>query len=68
MLTFIDREKDYKIYDKENRVVATINGEELYSNHYDKVESTVRKRYEKSQVETETKVKTTTKTTTRRKR
>lgn len=34
----------------------------------DKVESSVRKRYEKSQVETETKVKTATKTTTQRKR
>lgn len=68
MLTFIDREKDYKIYDKDNRVVETMRGEALYSNHYDKVESSVRKRYEKSQVETETKVKTATKTTTQRKR
>ena len=68
MLTFIDREKDYKIYDKDNRVVETIKGEALYSNHYDKVESSVRKRYEKSQVETETKVKTVTKATTQRKR
>ena len=68
MLTFIDREKDYKIYDKDNRVVETMKGEALYSNHYDKVESSVRKRYEKSQVETETKVKTATKITTQRKR
>ena len=60
--------KDYKIYDKDNRVVETMRGEALYSNHYDKVESSVRKRYEKSQVETETKVKTATKTTTQRKR
>ena len=36
MLTFIDREKDYKIYDKDNRVVETMKGEALYSNHYDK--------------------------------
>ena len=68
MLTFIDREKDYKIYDKDNRVVETMKGEALYSNHYDKVESSVRKRYEKSQVETQTKVKTATKATTQRKR
>ena len=68
MLTFIDREKDYKIYDKDNRVVETMKGEALYSNHYDKVESSVRKRYEKSQVETETKVKTAKKATTQRKR
>jgi hypothetical protein len=45
-----------------------MKGEALYSNHYDKVESSVRKRYEKSQVETETKVKTATKATTQRKR
>ena len=45
-------EKDYKIYDKDNRIVEMMKGESLYSNHYDKVESSVRKRYEKSQVET----------------
>ena len=64
MLTFIDKDKDYKIYDKDNRVVQTIKGEELYGKHYDKVESTVRKRYEKSQTETKTVTKTVTKTTT----
>ena len=68
MLTFIDREKDYKIYDKDNRVVETIKGEELYSKHYDKVESTVRMRYEKTLIEADNKVKTTTKTMTQRKR
>ena len=68
MLTFIDREKDYKIYDKDNRVVGTMKGEELYRSHYDRVESEVRKRYEKSQTETKTEVKTATKTTTQRKR
>lgn len=60
MLTFIDKDKEYKIYDKDNRVVQTIKGEELYGKHYDKVESTVRKRYEKSQTETKTVTKTTT--------
>jgi ribosomal protein S25 len=51
MLTFIDRNKDYKIYDAGNKVVSTMRGEELYNNHYDKVESSVRKRYEQSQRE-----------------
>ncbi len=32
---------------KDNWVVDTMKGEALYSNHYDKVESSVRKRYEK---------------------
>lgn len=48
MLAFLDRNKDYKLYDAENRVVQTIKGEELYSGHYDKVESSVRERYEKA--------------------
>lgn len=46
MLTFLVKEKEYKIYDKENRVVQTMNGERLYSEHYDEVESKVRERYE----------------------
>lgn len=49
LLTFFDKEKAYKIYDEENRVVETIKGDALYSNHYDKVESTIREKYEKSQ-------------------
>ena len=49
MLTFLDRSKEYKIYDAENRVVETKKGEELYAQHYDKVEAEVRERYEKTQ-------------------
>ena len=48
MLTFLDSTKDYKLYDSQNRVVTTQKGTELYT-HYDKVESTVRERYEKVQ-------------------
>lgn len=47
MLTFLDMEKEYKLYDGSNRVVQTIKGSELYSDHYDSVESAVRNRYEK---------------------
>lgn len=57
MLTFIDNSKNYKLYDEENRVVETKRGEELYS-HYDKVESSVRERYEKTQVKEENRTKT----------
>ncbi len=77
MLTFIDSEKNYKMYDDSNHVVETRRGEELYA-HYDKVESTVREHYEKTRTETKdtTRTKnpegttktTTTKTTTTRKR
>ena len=48
MLTFLDKNKDYKLYDKENRVVATMNGEKLYAGHYDKVDAAVRDRYEQT--------------------
>lgn len=74
MLTFIDSSKNYKLYDEENRVVETKRGEELYS-HYDKVEASVRERYEKTQSQdvshrktVEGQKKTTTKTTTMKKR
>ena len=57
MLTFIDNSKDYKLYDEANRVVETKRGDELYG-HYDKVESSVREKYEKTQVKEEVKTKT----------
>lgn len=78
MLTFINSNKNYKMYDAQNRVVETKRGEELYT-HYDKVETNLREKYEKTKTETrgergkagETKTttkSTTTKTTTTRKR
>lgn len=45
LLTYLDKNKDYKIYSADNRVIRTIRGEELYSSHYDRVESAVRQRY-----------------------
>ena len=56
--------KDYKLYDEQNRVVTTKKGDELYT-HYDKVESSVRERYEK--VQKEQKKTTKKKTVTTRK-
>lgn len=58
MLTFLDIDKNYKMYNEDNRVLETKRGDELFS-HYDKVESSVRDRYE------HTKKKETTKTQTR---
>lgn len=57
LLTFLDKNKEYKLYDAENRVVETIKGEKLYSAHYDKVDAAVRERYEhvKDHVEREVK-------------
>ena len=68
MLTFIDKEKNYKIYDEENRIVSTMKGEELFAGHYDKVESAVREHYERNQTQEVAKMQTTTKTTGTRKR
>lgn len=45
ILTFLDRNKEYKIYSEDNRVVGTMKGKELYDGHYDRVSAEVRKRY-----------------------
>lgn len=49
ILTFLDKEKDYKMYSAENRIVDTISGSELYEKHYDSVEAEIRKRYQKAE-------------------
>ena len=46
MLTFLDKSKEYKLYDDQNRVVATMKGDALYAGHYDRVDAAVRERYE----------------------
>ena len=45
ILTFLDKDKDYKLYSADNRVVGTMKGSDLYENHYDSVGAEVRKRY-----------------------
>lgn len=47
MLTFLDKEKEYKLYDEQNRVIEKKKGDELYKNHYDPVEMNLRQRAEK---------------------
>ena len=62
MLTFLDSKKDYKLYDEENRVVETKQGQALYQEHYDRVEAGVRERYEKAVKEVEKSVPKKTQT------
>ncbi len=49
VLTYLDKNKDYKVYSADNRVVNTIKGEILYNNHYDQVGLEVRKRYQEAE-------------------
>lgn len=46
ILTFLDRDKEYKMYSAENKIVDTIKGSALYEAHYDSVAVEVRKRYQ----------------------
>lgn len=63
MLTYLEKDKNYKIYDSKNRVVDTVKGEQLYSKHYDKVESSVLKVFEKSREDGKSTTKVAHKTT-----
>lgn len=49
ILTFLDSEKEYKLYSADNRVVGTIKGKDLYEGHYDSVAAEVRKRYKEAE-------------------
>lgn len=46
MLTFLDPNKEYQLYDDKDRVVEVKQGQELYDRHYDEVSAKVRERYE----------------------
>ena len=48
LLSYLDREKTYKLYSEDNRVIETVKGETLYKNHYDPVSKGVREHYEKN--------------------
>lgn len=49
ILTFLDSDKNYKLYSADNRVVATMKGKDLYDGHYDSVAAEVRKRYKEAE-------------------
>lgn len=48
MLSFLDMDKDYKVYSEDNRVVEIKRGRDLYDGHYDPVAAEVRKRYKEA--------------------
>ena len=49
VLTFLDSDKDYKLYTADNRVAGTIKGKDLYEGHYDSVAAEVRRRYKEAE-------------------
>lgn len=49
ILTFLDKDKEYKMYSLENKIVDTMKGSELYEKHYDSVAAEVRKRYQEAE-------------------
>ncbi len=49
LLTFLDKNKEYKIYSEDNQVVNRMRGDQLYDKHYDIVANEVRQRYERFQ-------------------
>ncbi len=49
ILTFLDSEKEYKLYSADNRVAGTMKGKDLYEGHYDSVAAEVRKRYKEAE-------------------
>ncbi len=49
LLTFLEPEEDYELYDETGMVAEVKKGKDLYEKHYDKVEASVRERYEKIQ-------------------
>jgi hypothetical protein len=48
ILSYLDRNKDYKIYSKDNRVLETTKGIKLFEKHYDPVAAGIRKQFDKS--------------------
>lgn len=45
ILTSLEKDKEYRLYSSDNRIAGTMNGGQLYENHYDRVEAEVRRRY-----------------------
>ena len=50
-LSTLDPEKEYKLYDDDDKVVQVISGQALYDRHYDPVAIAIRERYEREQRE-----------------
>lgn len=45
ILTFLERDKEYRLYDADGRAVSVMRGNDLYEGHYDRVAAEVRKRH-----------------------
>ena len=45
IFTSLEKDKEYRLYSSDNRIAGTMNGGQLYENHYDRVEAEVRRRY-----------------------
>lgn len=45
ILTSLEKDKEYRLYSSDNRIAGTMNGGQLYENHYDRVEAEVRRRH-----------------------
>lgn len=54
LLAFLDKNREYNIYSDENQIIRTIQGEQLYREHYDEVEKAVRSAYRKTAEKTKT--------------
>lgn len=46
ILSFLDKDKEYKLYSEQGKAVETIKGSDLYNKHYDKVSPDVRDKAE----------------------
>ena len=51
LMTKLDLEKEYKIYDIDNKVIATMKGKDLYKNHYDQVKRRELKQKKEQKIE-----------------
>ncbi len=47
ILTFLDKDHSYILYDKQNKQIGTIRGADLYRQNYSKVDKSVREKYKK---------------------
>ena len=55
ILVFMDIEKDYKIYGKDNQILGTKKGNILYEDYYNKIEKEIKKCYGKTSMKKEIK-------------
>lgn len=52
VLTFLERDKEYRLYDAGGRAVSVMRGNDLYESHYDRVSAEVRKRHAEAGLKT----------------